>query len=73
MKTILKVKWMGGIERHFEGDVGLCRELWWLIRHGKFRACWQWPELVFGAGRVWYDGPGWYVHFGFFSVDLWSD
>lgn len=68
--------WHGGIDDHGNdgGRLGLLRELLWLVRHGKFRAAWQWPKLVFGGlGRTWYDGPIWFFHAGFFSVDLSAD
>lgn len=46
---------------------------WWMLWNGKYSACWQWPELVFGFGSGWYDGPYYFIHCGFFSVDLWPD
>lgn len=66
--------WHGGMHR-WDSDTAwsLTRELFWMLRHGTMRACWQWPKLVFGIGRGWYDGPFWFVHFGVFTVDLWVD
>lgn len=63
--------WWGGLSM-WETDTysGLVCEFFWLLRHGEFHTGWQWPELLFGVGRDWYDGPIWFAHFGFFSVDL---
>jgi hypothetical protein len=33
----------------------------------------NWPQLVFGAGRTWYDGPIWSLRCGVFSIDLATD
>lgn len=57
---------------HFdtEGSKSLLHELFWLLRNGQFNTCLQWPELIFGVGRTWYDGPIWYIHLGIFSIDL---
>lgn len=64
--------WHGGLgpRWHEESNWKLAKELFWLLRHGTFYACWQWPQLIFGAGRDWYDGPIWFLHVGVFSVDL---
>lgn len=66
--------WHGGLTRWpSDSPRKLLREFFWLCRHGEFAACWQWPvreHLIFGMGREWYDGPIWFVHAGFFSIDL---
>ena len=56
-------------EFDFASDERPFLELSWLIRHG----AWSFGRnggLTFGAGRLWYDGPHWYVHFGFWSASL---
>jgi len=67
--------WHGGWNVWGDAENGghLAKEFLWLLRHGAFHACWQWPKreyLIFGIGRDWYDGPIWFIHAGFFSVDL---
>lgn len=64
--------WHGGFDMHGNegGRWSAVQEFFWIVRHGKFRACWQWPELIFGIGRTWYDGPIWFAHLGIFSIDL---
>jgi hypothetical protein len=42
--------------------------VWCAVRGGVY-TCWQWP-LIFGAGHMWYDGPHYVVHFGFFSFEV---
>lgn len=67
--------WWGGFDQH--GNKGgwrhMAGELFWLLRNGKFHTGWQWPELVFGLGRTWHDGPIWFAHLGVWSVDLAPD
>jgi hypothetical protein len=64
--------WHGGFDQ--QGNNGgwrnMLHEFGWLLRHGKVHSCWQWPQLIFGIGRTWYDGPIWFAHLGIFSVDL---
>lgn len=64
--------WWHGCFVSYEGQTvrSAIQEIVWLCRHGQFSACWHYPELVFGLGRDWYDGPIWFVHAGFFSIDL---
>lgn len=52
------------------GSKSLWRELLWLTRHGIW--CWatNTRPLIFGAGRLWHDGPHWFAHFGWVSVSL---
>jgi len=63
--------WHGGLWRYgLKQDAWVINELWDLIRTGKYHFGWQWPELVFGAGRDWYDGPIWYLHLGICSLTI---
>ena len=66
--------WHGGF-KIFETDTTwhLIRELFWLIRHGKWCIGWNWPELIFGFSRMYYDGPNWALHAGVVSISLSSD
>lgn len=75
MPTIYRYEgrvWHGGFDQH--GNLGgwknMIRELLWLLRHGQWDAGWNWPELVFGVGRTWYDGPIWFANFGVWSFSL---
>ena len=65
--------WHGELYRGYAATDKIWRELFWLLRHGKYHACWQWPQLIFGADRTWYDGPIWFIHAGIFSIDLTLD
>lgn len=56
--------WDGG------GSKNLFLELVWLVRNGE-RIWWRNTNpLIFGAGRLWYDGPHWFLHLGWWSVSL---
>jgi hypothetical protein len=67
--------WHGGFSQHgnFGGWRNMLSEFVWLVRHGRWYFGWNWPELVFGIGRDWYDGPIWFLNAGVFSVNLASD
>jgi hypothetical protein len=73
--TFWRMRWSTIFTAHGTamGWRGLFIEFFWLCRYGKFRVARNWPVLIFGCGRVWYDGPGWFVHCGLFSIDLWVD
>lgn len=63
--------WWGGWNRHgLKPNAWVIGEFVWMVFNGKWSACWQWPELLFGIGRDWYDGPIYYIHGGFFTVEL---
>jgi hypothetical protein len=63
--------WHGGLDRHgLRDDAWLIADLWWLMRHGEWCTGWNWPKLVFGFGRSWYDGSIWHLNLGIWSVSL---
>jgi hypothetical protein len=64
--------WWHGDFGKWESDTNLklIRELFWLICHGTWYAGWNWPQLVFGFGRMWFNGPHWHLNLGVFSVSL---
>lgn len=74
MPTIYRYQgriWQGGFAR-WETDTvpALIGELFWLMRHGTWCASPEWPRLIFGFGRMWYDGPHWHLNLGLFSVSI---
>lgn len=61
---------IGWIEGHAVTWRDYVREIVWLARNGRFCFGWNWPQLVLGAGRDWYDGPIWFLNAGIFGVSL---
>lgn len=77
LPTIYKYKgrrWHGGF-KVFDSDtrISLLLELLCLIKKGKWCYGWNWPELIFGCSRMWYDGPHWNLNLGVLSISLSSD
>lgn len=64
---IAQIGWRDGFK---PGCLDYAREIVWLARNGRLCCGWNWPELVFGAGRDWYDGPIWFLNAGVFGVSL---
>lgn len=52
------------------GSRSLFREFIWLARNGSWSWCRNTRPLIFGAGRIWYDGPHWFAHLGWWSLSL---
>lgn len=62
------------LEWDFCIDMQGCRSLWrevmWLLRHGRWVACRNTRPLIFGLCRIWYDGPHWGLHLGWWSISV---
>lgn len=60
--------WEFNFERPYSRNT--FREIRWLIRHGVWMISRNTRPLIFGAGRIWYDGPIWFLHIGWLSISL---
>jgi len=74
MPTIYRYQgrwWHGGFKAFPEETAwSLLKELAWLLRHGEWCAGWEGSQLIFGFGRMWYDGPHWHLNVGVASISL---
>lgn len=68
----MTIEWIWEFDQ--AGNIGGARnmlgEFLWFVRNGSW--CWgvNWPDMIVGAGRLWYDGPHWFAHFGPIGVSL---